>query len=105
MPARLKGFTMRRMSIRNLDSLFDPASIVVCGASLRPGSVGATVWHNLSSGNFKGPLYAVNPKHRELAGHPVQARVADLPTVQFFDRALLQAQCPAAHAFVQGELP
>ena len=35
-----------------------------------------------------------------------QGRVlADLPTVQFFDRALLQAQCPAAHAFVQGELP
>jgi len=35
-----------------------------------------------------------------------QGRVlADLPTAQFFDRALLQAQCPAAHAFVQGELP
>jgi acetyltransferase len=67
------------VSIRNLDSLFDPASIVVCGASLRLGSVGATVWRNLKSGNFKGPLYAVNPKHRELAGHPVSARVVDLP--------------------------
>ena len=69
------------MSIRNLDSLFDPASIAVFGASLRAGSVGATVWHNLTSGNYKGALYAVNPKHRELAGHPVVAHAADLPAI------------------------
>jgi acetyltransferase len=68
------------MSIRNLDSLFDPASIAVIGASLRQGSVGATVWHNLVSGNFKGTLYAVNLKHREIAGHPVFAHVSDLPS-------------------------
>lgn len=66
------------MSIRNLDSLFDPGSIAVLGASLRPGSVGATVWRNLSSGSYKGRLYAVNPKYRELAGHPVVARIRDL---------------------------
>lgn len=35
------------MSIRNLDSLFDPSSVAVIGASQRPGSVGATVWRNL----------------------------------------------------------
>ena len=52
------------MSIRNLDSLFDPASVAVFGASQRPGSVGATVWKNLRSSNFKGALYAVNPKHK-----------------------------------------
>ena len=68
------------MSIRNLDSLFDPTSIAVFGASLRPGSVGATVWHNLSAGNFKGQLFAVNPRHRELAGYPVFATASDLPT-------------------------
>lgn len=67
------------MSIRNLDSLFDPASVAVFGASLRVGSVGATVWHNLSGGNYKGQLYAVNPKYRELAGHPVVAHASDLP--------------------------
>ena len=67
------------MSIRHLDALFDPASIAVFGASLRPGSVGATVWRNLISGQFKGPLYAVNPKHRELDGRLVAASLADLP--------------------------
>jgi acetyltransferase len=69
------------MSIRNLDPMFDPASVAVFGASARPTSVGATVWKNLRNGAFKGPVYAVNPKHRELDGQPVFARAADLPTV------------------------
>jgi tungstate transport system ATP-binding protein len=30
--------------------------------------------------------------------------LADLPVGQFFDTAVLQAQCPAAHLFVKGEL-
>jgi acetyltransferase len=67
------------MSVRNLDSLFDPASVAVIGASTRPASVGATVWRNLTRGGFKGPLYAVNPKHASLDGRPCHARVADLP--------------------------
>ncbi|MGB8599817.1 MAG: CoA-binding protein, partial [Burkholderiales bacterium] len=69
------------MSIRNLDQLFDPASVAVFGASPRPASVGATVWANLHKTQFKGPVYAVNPKHRELDGQRVFARAADLPTI------------------------
>jgi acetyltransferase len=41
-----------RMSIRHLDSLFDPHSVAVIGASDRPSSVGATVWRNLREGGF-----------------------------------------------------
>jgi acetyltransferase len=69
----------RGMSIRNLDSLFDPASVAVFGASDRPGSVGATVWRNLRGGGFAGPLWPVNPKRRDLDGVPVFATVAELP--------------------------
>jgi acetyltransferase len=67
------------MSIRNLDPLFDPASVAVIGATPRPGSVGATVWRNLRSGGYRGRLFAVNPKHREIDGEPVYASAADLP--------------------------
>lgn len=67
------------MSIRNLDSLFDPASIAVLGASLRANSVGATVWRNLSDGSYPGILFAVNPRYTALGSHPVYASVADLP--------------------------
>jgi acetyltransferase len=65
------------MSIRNLDSLFNPASVAVIGASDRAGSVGATVWRNLH-GRYGGALLAVNPRLSSLDGQPVVARVAEL---------------------------
>jgi acetyltransferase len=67
------------MSIRHLDSLFDPASVAVIGASERPGSVGTTVWRNIREGGFAGRLMAVNPKHATLGGEPAFANVAALP--------------------------
>ena len=66
------------MSIRHLDALFAPASVAVFGATLRPASVGGTVWRNLSA-EFKGRLYGVNPKHADLKGVPIFANVAALP--------------------------
>jgi acetyltransferase len=67
------------MSIRHLDSLFDPRSVAVFGASERPASVGATVWRNLREGGFDGRLFAVNPKHRRIGGEAVFANVEALP--------------------------
>ena len=67
------------MSIRNLDALFDPASVAVFGASSRVGSIGCTVWNNLRGGSYQGALYAVNPKYHELGTHPVLAHASDLP--------------------------
>ena len=40
------------MSIRHLDALFSPASVAVIGASMRPASVGGTVWRNLWTGRW-----------------------------------------------------
>ncbi len=67
------------MSIRHLESLLNPQSVAVIGASNRPGSVGATVWRNLRAGKFDGAVLAVNLKHDKLDGQPVCARLADLP--------------------------
>ncbi len=71
------------MSIRHLDSLFDPASVAVFGASLRPGSVGSTVWHNLSTGPYSdaraGRLWPVNPRHDRLGDVRCYADVTALP--------------------------
>ena len=69
------------MTIRHLERLLEPVSIAVIGASNRPASVGATVWRNLRAGGFAGPVLAVNPRHRELDGQTVYARIADLPVV------------------------
>jgi acetyltransferase len=67
------------VSVRHLDRLLEPTSIAVVGASNRPGSVGATVWRNVRSSNFGGPIHAVNPRHTTLDGEPCYARPANLP--------------------------
>ena len=66
------------MSVRNLNKLFAPRSVALIGASNRPGSLGATLLHNLVAGGFDGAIHPVNPKHTELAGLPVVASVAEL---------------------------
>lgn len=67
------------MSIRNLDSLFDPQSVAVIGASERPFSVGGTLWQNMRTSGFAGRMFPVNPKHKTLSGERCYASVADLP--------------------------
>ncbi|MBZ8139444.1 GNAT family N-acetyltransferase [Rubrivivax gelatinosus] len=67
------------MSTRHLDSLFEPRSVAVFGASDRPGSVGATVWANLAGGGFDGPVWPVNPRRPKLGTHKVYARASQLP--------------------------
>jgi acetyltransferase len=83
------------MSVRNLEFLFAPRSVAVFGASDRPHSVGATVWRNLTQG-YKGALYPVNLRLRQLGEHPVFGSVAQLP--QAPDLAIIctrRPPCPA----------
>ncbi len=70
------------MSLRNLEHLFSPKSVVLIGASDRPHSVGATVWANLVGANSSPDaqnLMAVNPRLTRLLGWPVWHDVASLP--------------------------
>jgi acyl-CoA synthetase (NDP forming)/GNAT superfamily N-acetyltransferase len=56
-----------------------PASVAVVGASRRRGTVGGELLHNLVTGGFNGPLYAVNPHVTEIDGVRCFPSVADLP--------------------------
>jgi acetyltransferase len=67
------------MSVRNLQYLFAPASVALIGASERLGSVGATAMRNLAGAGFKGQIFPVNPKHKQVGGMKCYASVADLP--------------------------
>jgi acetyltransferase len=69
------------MTVRNLNYLFRPQSIVLIGASERPQSPGLRVLHNLRLGGFAGPLYAVNPKYREVSGLTCYHHLDELPEV------------------------
>ncbi len=67
------------MDAHPLNTLFNPKSVAVFGASVTSNSVGALTYANLLSGGFKGAIYAVNPKHKMLGDAACFAKIADLP--------------------------
>ena len=67
------------MSVRNLEALFQPASVAIIGASDRAGSVGSLVLRNLKQGGFKGPIWPVNKLRTRVDGEPAWPDVESLP--------------------------
>ncbi len=61
--------------------LLNPRSIVICGASSDIHKPGGKALKNLLESNFKGPVYAVNPKETEVQGIKCYSKVEDLPQV------------------------
>lgn len=66
------------MKTSNLETLFNPHSIAVIGASDKALSVGATVLSNLLRANFSGTIFPVNPKHTAIQGKPCFSSVKDI---------------------------
>ncbi|WP_342113660.1 bifunctional acetate--CoA ligase family protein/GNAT family N-acetyltransferase [Pseudoduganella sp. OTU4001] len=67
------------MSVRNMDSLFEPGSVAIFGASLRPDRIGTQVMNNMAESGFAGAIWPVNPKYSELLGIPCYPRLSALP--------------------------
>ncbi len=67
------------MSVLNLDFLFQPRSVVLIGASIKPRTVGNVVMQNLLKAGFKGPIFPVNPKYGAVEGIQAYRRVSSLP--------------------------
>ena len=67
------------MSIRNMDSLFEPGSVAIFGASLRPDRMGTQVMNNMAESGFAGAIWPVNPKYEQLRGIPCYPRLSALP--------------------------
>lgn len=64
-----------------LNVIFQPSSVAVVGASEKPASVGNTLLKNLISGRFKGEVFAVNPRYKQIAGVLCAASIRELPRV------------------------
>lgn len=61
--------------------LLNPKSIVVIGASNNTHTPGGSVLKNLIAHNFKGELFAVNPKETEVQGLKCYQNVVEIPQV------------------------
>jgi acetate---CoA ligase (ADP-forming) len=60
-------------------ALTAPRNVVLVGASDRPGSWAARVWHNLNRYEFPGPIYLINPRRSEIWGQPCYPDFPALP--------------------------
>lgn len=55
---------------KGLEYFFNPSSVALVGATEKEHSVGRTILNNLISSPFKGKIYPINPKYKELLGIP-----------------------------------
>ncbi len=67
------------MTIRNLNFLFAPRSIVLIGASQTPGTVAGVMTNNIFSAGFKGEIFPVNQKDKTSEGIATYPNIASLP--------------------------
>ncbi|MFQ5909317.1 MAG: acetate--CoA ligase family protein [Thermoplasmata archaeon] len=65
--------------MHRLDSVFNPKSIAVVGASRNPGKVGAQILHKLITYGFQGTIYPVNRKARDVHSIRAYPSVLDIP--------------------------
>ncbi len=77
------------------EKLLNPQSIVVVGASNDVHKPGGKVLKNLLDSNFKGQVYAINPKEKEVQGIICHQKVEDLPQVDCAILAIAAKYCPA----------
>jgi len=61
----------------NMDSLFNPRSVVVIGASENSGKLGFHVMKSLTQGGFAGKIIPVNPGTAEIMGIKVSTSISD----------------------------
>jgi acetyltransferase len=70
---------MNKQTASQLDSIFSPQSVAVVGASTEPNALGRQILENLVNYRFRGKLYPVNPKAREILGLRCFPSVEEIP--------------------------
>jgi len=63
---------------QNFLQLFKPRSIAVVGASGTKGKVGNMIAHNITSHNYEGDVFFVNPKRSKILGKKCYKSLADI---------------------------
>ncbi len=87
-----------RAEARSVERLLTPTSVAVVGASRSRNKVGQALVRNLVLGGFTGPVYAVNPTARAVAGVPAYPTVHDIPGD--VDLAVVAVPADAVHEVV-----
>ncbi len=66
--------------LSQLDSLLNPRSVAVIGASDKTGRIGFVVVNSLVQGGFSGPIFPVNPRLTRLLDMPAFPSIEAIPS-------------------------
>lgn len=66
-------------NVKHLDSLLEPQSVAVVGASANADKIGYKILKNIVDAGFKGNIYPINPKADEILGRKAYPSVKDVP--------------------------
>lgn len=92
-----EGQEEERATERLLNTLFNPESTAIVGASRSPGKFGYNIVQNLINLGFQGKIFPVNPKTDEILGLKCYPSVASIPsTVDVVVMALPSPLVPEA---------
>jgi len=80
------------MNVKQLNTLFNPKSVAVIGASDTPGRVGYSLFRNLITNGFSGSVYPVNPNRDLIQGVKAYPNMAALP--QKIDLVIIATRAP-----------
>jgi len=64
----------------SLDAFFQPKSVAVIGASREPRKFGHVIFKNFVDSEFKGKLYAINPRADLILGRKSYPSLSEIPT-------------------------
>lgn len=70
---------INEIKMNNLDTLFNPKSVAIIGASTKELSIGNVITKNLLKYEFKGDIYPINPKAPEVRGLKAYPSILDVP--------------------------
>lgn len=65
--------------ITGLETIFNPKSVALVGASTTFGKWGQLIASNIIAGGYKGKIFPVNPGYKEMFGLPVFGHIGDIP--------------------------
>jgi acetate---CoA ligase (ADP-forming) len=64
---------------KNLKYVFEAKSIALVGASENPDKLGNVILKNLVDGGYRGKIFPVNPKHKEILSHKCYPDIRSIP--------------------------
>ena len=76
-----------------IEDLFSPRSVAIIGASRNPAKVGHTILRNTVKSGYKGKIYPINPKAKEILGIRCYKSILDVPDE--VDLAVIAVPAPA----------